>query len=111
VLGMRKITAALGLLISFAVELVAANWAVLRIVLRPRLALRPGILAYRTELRTDLAKTWLANMITLTPGTLTLFVSDDRRTLYIHTLDIDDTSKIADSIRRAFESKLLELEK
>ncbi len=107
----RKIFAALGLLVSFVLELIAANWAVLRIVMRPRLALRPGILAYRTELRSDLAKTWLANLITLTPGTLTLFVSDDRTTLYIHTLDIDDTSKISDSIRRAFESKLLELEK
>ena len=64
-----------------------------------------------TELRTDLAKTWLANMITLTPGTLTLYVSEDRQTLYIHTLDIDDTAKIAASIRGAFETKLLELEK
>ncbi len=107
----RKIFAALGLLGSFVLELIAANWAVLRIVMRPRLALRPGILAYRTELQSDLAKTWLANLITLTPGTLTLFISDDRTTLYIHTLDIDDTSKISDSIRRAFESKLLELEK
>ena len=108
---LRKTRAVVALLWSFAIELLAANWAVVRIVVRPQLALRPGILAYHTELRTDLAKTWLANMITLTPGTLTLYVSDDRQTLYIHTLDIDDTTKIADSIRRAFEAKLLELEK
>jgi multicomponent Na+:H+ antiporter subunit E len=107
----RKLGAAITLLGSFVVELLSAYWAVLRIVVRPKLALRPGILAYHTELQTDLAKTWLANMITLTPGTLTLFVSDDRQTLYIHTLDIDDPVAIADSIRRAFETKLLELEK
>ena len=107
----RKTGAVAALFWSFAVELLAANWAVLRIVVSPRLALRPGILAYHTELRTDLAKTWLANMITLTPGTLTLYVSEDRQTLYIHTLDIDDTQKIGDSIRHAFEAKLLELEK
>jgi len=108
---LSKAGAALRLLTSFVVELLAANWAVLRIVIRPRLALRPGILAYHTDLQTDMAKTWLANLITLTPGTLTLFVSDDRRTLYIHTLDIDDPAKIADSIRRSFERPLLELEK
>lgn len=108
---LRKLGAVVGLLFGFAVELVAANWAVLRIVVRPRLALRPGILAYHTELKTDLAKTWLANLITLTPGTLTLFVSDDRKTLYIHTLDIDDPAQISDSIRRVFERRLLELER
>jgi multicomponent Na+:H+ antiporter subunit E len=75
------------------------------------LSIRPGIIAYRTDLRTDFAKSWLANMITLTPGTLTLFVSDDHSTLYIHTLDIDDAEAVSAGIRRAFESKLLELEK
>jgi multicomponent Na+:H+ antiporter subunit E len=107
---LRKIPPALALLLNFARKLVASNWAVLRIIIRPRLALRPGILAYHTELRTDLAKTWLANMVTLTPGTLTLFISEDGKTLYIHTLDIHDPVAIADTIRRTFEVKLLELE-
>jgi multicomponent Na+:H+ antiporter subunit E len=108
---LSKFGAAIALLGSFVVELLSANWAVLRIVVRPRLALRPGIVAYHTELRSDVAKTCLANMITLTPGTLTLFVSEDRQTLYIHTLDINDPVEVADSIRRAFETKLLVLEK
>jgi len=108
---MRKLVVAVSLLGRFVVELVVANLAVLKIVLKPRLSVRPGIIAFRTELRTDTAKTWLANMITLTPGTLTLFVSDDHSTLYIHTLDIDDTSQIIAGIRTAFESKLLELER
>jgi multicomponent Na+:H+ antiporter subunit E len=107
---LRKTPPALALLLNFVRKLVASNWAVLRIIIRPRLALRPGILAYHTELRTDLAKTWLANMVTLTPGTLTLFISEDGKTLYIHTLDIDDPVAIADTIRRTFEVKLLELE-
>jgi multicomponent Na+:H+ antiporter subunit E len=108
---LRKIQAAMALLASFVRELIASNWTVLRIVVRPRLELRPGVLAYKTALRTDLAKTWLANLITLTPGTLTLFISDDRTTLYIHTLDIDDPLEVAETIRQAFETKLLELEK
>jgi multicomponent Na+:H+ antiporter subunit E len=107
----RKAFVAIALLGRFAIELVSANVAVLRIVLRPRLSLRPGIIAYRTELTSAMGKTWLANLITLTPGTLTLFLTEDGSTLYIHTLDIDDAVAVSDGIRRAFESKLLELER
>jgi len=101
---------ALRLGLRFLYELVASNIVVARMVLRPQLSIRPGIVAYRTDLQSEMAVAWLANLITLTPGTLTLAVSEDRKTLYIHTLDIDDPAQVVSSIRRSFESKLLELE-
>ena len=108
---MTPIVEGLRLLWSFVVELVLSNFAVARVVLRPHLDVRPGIVAYKTELRTDLAITLLANMITLTPGTLTVDVEENRSTLYIHTLNVRDPKEVTQSIRKAFETHLLELEK
>ena len=108
---MRKLYYAARLAVWFAIELVLANVVVARTVLRRRLEIRPGIIAYKTELKSKLAITWLANLITLTPGTLTLYLSDDHETLYIHTLNISDPQLVADGIRKAFEQNLLELEK
>ena len=99
------------LIVSFLVELALSNIAVARVVLRPRLDIRPGIVAFRTTLHSDLAITFLANMITLTPGTLTIDVSEERSTLYIHTLNVSDPEEVVADIRRAFERHLLELEK
>ncbi len=108
---MRKLYYILRLLGSFAIELVAANLAVARVVLAPRLHIRPGIVAYPLELRSETAITWLANLITLTPGTLTIDVSEDHKLLYIHTLNIADASEVIASIRQAFEVHLLEIER
>jgi multicomponent Na+:H+ antiporter subunit E len=102
---------ALRLIFWFGWELFLANMSVARVVLQPRLRIRPGILAYRTDLRTEMAITWLANLITLTPGTLTLAVSEDKRILYIHTLNVTDPNAVVASIRHAFEANLLELER
>ncbi len=107
----RKTYYTLRLVLSFVVELILSNIAVARVVLSSPLDVRPGIVAYQTELRSDLAITFLANLITLTPGTLTLDVARDRRVLYIHTLNVESPSSVVASIRRAFEQYLLELER
>ncbi len=105
-----RLIAFFALLGSFALELVKANLAVARAVLKTRIDVQPGIVAYPTKLHTNWGITILANMITLTPGTLTIDVSADRRTLYIHTLDVGDPAEVVRSIRSAFETKLLILE-
>lgn len=107
---MKSAWSLLCLLASFMRQLVLSNLEVAGIVLSPRLHIRPGLIAYRTELKTDLAITTLANIITLTPGTLTLEVSEDRTVLFIHVLDIENPEVVADSIRGSFEKRLLEVE-
>jgi multicomponent Na+:H+ antiporter subunit E len=108
---MRRLYHGVRLLVSFAYQLVLSNIAVARTVLTPGLAFRPGIVRYPTELKTAFAVTWLANLITLTPGTLTLDISPDQRTLFIHALDITDPAAVVASIRDAFEGHLLEIER
>ena len=99
------------LVFSFVYALVVANLAVARTVLSPSLDIRPGVVAFPTTLSSDLAITTLANMITLTPGTLTVDVSEDRRTLFIHTLNIVSSEEVVASIRRTFERHISELER
>lgn len=71
-------------------ELVLSSVRVAYDVLTPRLRAEPGIVAVPLDARTDTEITVLANLISLTPGTLSLDVSADRRTLYVHAMYLDD---------------------
>jgi len=77
------------------------------LVVQPKLKLRPAVVAYPLTVTTDAQITLLANMITLTPGTLSLDVSDDRRTLFIHALDLEDEQKFIGAIAAGFETRVL----
>ena len=105
----RKTRLGVTLALVFIKELVKANIAVLRVVISRRPYVRSGVIAVPTELTSDLALTMLANMITLTPGTLTLDISADRRYLFVHTLNLDDPEDVKREIRMAFEVYLREL--
>lgn len=103
----RRVLMGLRLLGFFITELVVANIDVVKQVLAPRLNVRSGILAYPLEVRHDILITLLANMITLTPGTLSVEVSPDRRFLFIHFLDIEDIEAEKQKIKDGFERYLL----
>jgi multicomponent Na+:H+ antiporter subunit E len=92
-------------------ELILANLRVAHDVLTPNYYMRPGVIAIPLEARTDVEITLLANLITLTPGTLSLDVSSDRRTLYIHIMYIDDDDLDAArrKIKNGFERRILEV--
>jgi len=75
----------------FLWECLKANLDVAYRVLHPGLPIHPGIVRIRTELKTDLARTLLANSITLTPGTMTVDIDKDRGYLYIHWIDVKAT--------------------
>ena len=69
----------------------------------------PGIFALETELEKDWEITILSNLITLTPGTCVLEVSDDNKTLYIHAMDIDDVEQAKLDIKNTFEKAIKEV--
>lgn len=105
----RKVGAGCYLLFFFLKELLVANWAVTKLVLSLRRQMRTGIIAYPLELQNDILITLLANMITLTPGTLSVEVSPDRRFLFIHILDIADAEEEKRKIKDGFERYLQRL--
>lgn len=79
-----------GFALFYVWELVLSSVRVAFDVLTPRLRAVPGIVAVPLDARTDAEITVLANLISLTPGTLSLVVSPDRRTLYVHAMYLDD---------------------
>lgn len=105
--AIAKIPAALFLLVFFLWELVVANLRVAAAVLGPSSLVRPGIVAVPLDVTSDAGIALLANLITLTPGTLSLDVSADRRTLYVHCLAVDDPEATVRSIKDGFERRVL----
>ncbi len=71
------------------IEILKANWIVIRACLRAELDIQPALVKVATTCRTDLAKTVFANSITLTPGTVTLEVEGDW--MLVHGLYEDQT--------------------
>lgn len=91
-------------------ELVKANIQMARWTVGRLDGLRPAILAVPLEPNmTDTEITILANLITLTPGTLTLDVSHDRSVLFVHFMHVEDPQAEKDAIREGFERRLLEI--
>lgn len=86
-------------------EIICANLKVFLLIINPRLKLRPGIIAFKGDVRGDVEVTMLSNSITLTPGTITVFT--DEEALYIHVLNIDEPSGVRDKIRRGLEEYIL----
>ena len=88
-------------------ELVLSVKDVVLAVLDPRRPLRPAIVAVPLDVKSEAGITLLANMITLTPGTTSLHVSEDRKTLYVHAMNASETT-VAD-IKAGFEAKVREV--
>jgi multicomponent Na+:H+ antiporter subunit E len=106
---LKRFWLVLKLLAIFVRELFLSSFAVLVQVIRPNLAMRPGIFALETELKTGWEITVLSCLICLTPGTLTLEVSKDDKMLYIHAMDIADAKKLSDQIKGTFEKAIMEV--
>jgi multicomponent Na+:H+ antiporter subunit E len=91
-------------------EIVVANLRVAWYTISSLRALRPAVLA--VPLAPDLSDaeiTLLSLLVTLTPGTLSLDLSKDRRSLYVHFMHIDDADEAIRSITDGFERRILEL--
>lgn len=88
-------------------ELVIANFRVAGTVLSPKMQITPAVVAIPLEAEGDLPISLLANLITLTPGSLTVDISADHRVLYVHTMYAEDIDQfclgIKDLERRVLE--------
>jgi len=98
----------LALLLLFLYELAMSAIRVLVLVTRPTPQVRPGIIAYPLKVDRDFEITLLANLITLTPGTLSVDVSHDRRFLFVHALDCSDPEATKRDIADGFERRIME---
>lgn len=93
----------------FLWQLVLANLKVAHDVLTPKDYMRPAVLAIPLDARTDEEISLLANLITLTPGSLSLDVSADRKYMYIHAMYVESPEQVRREIKEGFERRVLEL--
>jgi multicomponent Na+:H+ antiporter subunit E len=105
----RVVPRAIGFLLYFLYELVKANLQVAYQVLMPTFSMDPGIVRVPLDARTDLEITLLANVISLTPGTLSLDLSTDRSVLYVHAMYVGDKEAFIQDIKNGFERRIITL--
>jgi multicomponent Na+:H+ antiporter subunit E len=105
----KKVPQIISFVLFFVWALIRANLRVAYEVITLAHTMRPGVVAVPLELQTDAAITLLANLITLTPGTLSLDVSADRRVLYVHTMYLDDVEQFRREIKEGFERRVIEV--
>ena len=92
-------------LFNLLIEIFKANVGVMHFILSPRYEIEPQLVYFKTKLKKDVERVMLANCITLTPGTITLHIEDDKLT--IHCLNRAD----ADTLEHSYmEAKIAKLE-
>ncbi len=97
------------LIVFFLRDLVVSSVRVAIDVVKPSFTMQSGVVGIPLDVQTDFEITLLANMISLTPGTLSLDVSKDGKTLYIHAMYIDngDHEAVIREIKEGVEARIL----
>ncbi len=90
-------------------ELLISNLRILHDVLTPAHRMRPGIIAVPLDAKTDLEILVFSNLLTMTPGTLSLEISPDRKVLFIHAMYVEDADRFRQQIKQDFEARVLEI--
>ncbi len=93
----------------FIWQLLLANLRVTYEILTPSHTMRPAVVAVPLDVTRPAAITLLANLITLTPGTLSLDLSPNGRTLYVHAMHVRDADSFRQEIKEGFERYVKEI--
>jgi multicomponent Na+:H+ antiporter subunit E len=101
--GRVRLLGALRLLLYVGGQLVTSNYLVAREILSRRSTVRAGVLAYELRRPSDEVVTLMANVMSLTPGTMTVEATSDPAVLYVHFLLLDDVAGARRAISRLEE--------
>ncbi|MEX0951300.1 MAG: Na+/H+ antiporter subunit E [Gammaproteobacteria bacterium] len=104
----HKIPQVAGFVLFYMGEIIKSNVRVAYEVLSPTHKMQPGVIGLPLEAESDAAITILANLITMTPGTLSLDVSNDRKMLFIHAMYINDEDTLRKDLKN-LERRVLDL--
>lgn len=104
-----RVPKVISLILYFFYELIVANLKVAYDIITPKHRMNPSIIALPLSVDKDFEITILANMITLTPGTLSIDVSTDKKILYVHSMYVSDPEKFRNEIKNGFERRLMEI--
>ncbi|MBK1717384.1 Na+/H+ antiporter subunit E [Thiocystis violacea] len=105
----RKPATLLRFLVVVLYDILVANLAVAWLILRGSHHIRPAFVVVPLALRSDLGISLLANVISLTPGTVSSWLSPDRRRLVVQGLSVKDPAELINTIKGRYEAPLLEV--
>jgi len=100
---------AIEFILFFLWEVLLSNLRVAATVLSPHPYLRPGVVGIPLSLKSRAEIALLMNLLSLTPGTLSLDVSNDRKILFVHTLWLENPDEFIQKIKDNFERRIQEL--
>ena len=106
----RRAWAGLALAAMFAYDLVMASLTVARIVVSPRRAYAPAIVIIPVDARTAWGTSLFATLVSMTPGSTTLHIAPDHRSLYVHFLDAPHPAVRVAYMKQTYESRIRRLE-
>jgi len=107
--ALRKPARAIGLAGFFAWELVVANVRVALDVLRPHTNIQPAVVAIPLDITSDAEILLLSALINITPGSVTIDLSPDRRTLFVHVMHMTSPEASRLEIKTGFEQRVKRL--
>jgi multicomponent Na+:H+ antiporter subunit E len=87
-------------------ELTKSNFIVAFEALKPKFGMKPGFVEIPLDVTNDDAILLLANLITMTPGTVTIDVSDDKKFLYAHALFAPNSETVRNDIKKVLEDRV-----
>lgn len=99
----------LGFIGFYFLEIIKANLQVAYDVITPHYFMRPAIVGLPLDAKTDFEITMLSNMISLTPGTLVVDLSTDRKVMFVHVMYMKSKEDFINTTKQGLEKKLLEI--
>lgn len=103
-----RVLSVYSLVLFFIKEFIDANLKLTYEIISIKYHLEPAVVAIPLDITSDLGIMLLANLITLTPGTLSLEVSDDKKYLYVHTIYLEGSMQhFKSKIKNGFEKKVM----
>ncbi|MFD2600350.1 Na+/H+ antiporter subunit E [Sphingobacterium corticis] len=105
----HRVPKIISFLLYFIWEMIKANVQVAYDVMTPKYFFRPGVVRFPLSAETDLEINVLSTFISLTPGTLILDVSEDKKALYIHVMYLNDPETFVNGLKMGVERRLMEV--
>lgn len=90
-------------------KIIISNITTVKESLYSKSRLEPGIVKVPLALKDDFQVATLANLVSLTPGTMVMDISDDKKAMYVHVMHLEDKDKFIRELKEDFENKLIEL--
>lgn len=106
---LRRVFSIVRLMLLFSWELLLSSYSVLKQITTPKLTITPGIFTYKTALKGDWEVTALALLLTLTPGSVVMEVSEEGDMFYIHAMDMEESKDAVIRSIGKFEKAIMEV--